>query len=235
MLRPFVAVHSCVKFAMTGVHQAIRDTWGRGCPWPLFLFVGRPGEVPLEPLTDRFLDDCKKHGFIDERGRRFHGFFSREEMGRPLLPDEVEVGCCDAYIALPWKKKEITRFQLERGYTHCLQFVADSYVLDWEGIRGSGFEGHQYAGTCNPGDEAIWGAHGYWLTAAAAGLLLDAPMDLWAEDWWVGDIMRRNGINYHRITGMGAWVAELSHLGHGKGLDPERVLGFRRGKDGSMA
>ena len=230
MLRPFVAVHSCVKFAMTEVHQAIRDTWGKRCPWPLFFFVGKPGEVTLEPLTDAFLDDCKKWKFIDERGRRYHGFFSGETMERPSLPDEVEVGCCDAYIALPWKKKEVTRFQLERGYTHCLQFVADSYVLDWDSIRGSGFEGHRYAGACSPEEYIAWGAHGYWLAADAARLLLDAPVDLWAEDWWAGDTMRRNGIQLHRIPEMGAWVAELSHLGHGRGLDPRRVLDFRKGQ-----
>ncbi len=222
-IKPFVAVHSCVKFANNGVHQAIRDTWGKTCPWPVFFFIGKPGKVPVEGMTASFIQDCKKWNFLGGDSPKLRVWDSPEVLNHEPLPDEIVVDCYDAYIAIPWKKKEITKFQLKHGYTHCLQIVGDSYVQDWKKVMGSGFEKHKYCGVHAEDKVCCYGATGYWLEAEAAKLLLEEPVEFWSEDYWVGVTMTRNGMPPVMLTRQGDGIIELSPSGHGGGLDPKLI------------
>jgi hypothetical protein len=222
-IKPFVAVHSCVKFANNGVHQAIRDTWGKTCPWPVFFFIGKPGKVPVEGMTPSFIQDCKKWNFLGGDNPKLRVWDSPEVLDHEPLPDEIVVDCYDAYITIPWKKKEITKFQLKHGYTHCLQLVGDSYVQDWGKVMDSGFEQYKYCGVHAEDKVCCYGATGYWLEAEAAKLLLDEPVEFWSEDYWVGVIMTKNGMPPVMLAKQGNGIIELSPSGHGGGLDPKLI------------
>jgi hypothetical protein len=225
-----VAVHSCIKFIQNGVHEAIRQTWGRKCPWDLKFFVGQPGELFLKDVSQEYIDSCKKEeNLIFLNGDTFHGFRSFETFPNPLLKDEIQLDCLDAYMALPWKKRCISQYALDNKYEYILQLCADSFVREWKGIYYSEFDRYPYSGSCVVYDRILYttGVYGYWLSRTASNRLIDSCVDQWSEDFWVGSTLHKYGIGPYHIH-MTDWVDELSPVGRGKGLSPEIIYGHRK-------
>jgi hypothetical protein len=213
-----VAVYSCIRSANDGTLQAIRETFGKRCPWPMYFFIGQPGEMSLGGMTPAYLEDCKRWKFLGEDGSKGKQFLSSQPLGRGPLPDEIVLDCPDAYAALPWKKRGIARFQAEHDFGHCLQLSDDAYVFDWVKMERCGYEKHAYSGPkidgVEDGNPYFSGGTGYWISLEAAKLLLEGPLDSWAEDYWVGSVMAKAGTRPVALPRYSP-VKELSCAKHG--------------------
>jgi hypothetical protein len=120
-------------------------------------------------------------------------FFFGRTRGRTPLPDEVFLDCNDDYHHSSEKLKAIVNYTLDKDYDRLLKIDDDVWAY-WDRVMANIPEG-DYAGggPFGPGDAYCSGMT-YWLTRRSMEILSKAPMHIWAEDRWVGEVMRRNHI-----------------------------------------
>ena len=121
--------------------------------------------------------------------------------------DGERLGVPDDYFSLPQKTKALCKYALQHGYDYMLKVDDDTYIhpdrlalpdADYAGIfikaNDCGFPPrfpNSPKGT-HPFDYASGGA--YWLSRRAMEIVVDAEIDDWAEDRWVGQALARQGI-----------------------------------------
>ena len=123
-------------------------------------------------------------------------FFSGLGTTEPVRDDEVHVNAGDGYAAITNKVIESTRWALNREYDMIFRTYPDVYIRPERllaAVPNKAYVGHPMAGP--NGVAYASGGAGYWLRAKEAAYLLDTmvPYD-WAEDRWVGNVMRANKV-----------------------------------------
>jgi len=108
-------------------------------------------------------------------------------------PDEVVLHVPDDYAHIPYKTRANKRWALKEGFDFVFQCFPDTYI-DLQRLMCSGFEKHSYIG--KPGGYAGGGC-GYWTDKKASQIIADAPVTDWADDRWVGSLLKSHGIALH--------------------------------------
>ena len=192
--RILITITSCVKDALNGVNQAMRDTFLKDIPkfpwlqYRFFIGDGTPtGEDETALLNSFYAEDAVVY-------RDKYPVVSPKPFAYIPKEDEVILHVPDDYLHGTYKTRESHRWGLERNYDYIFQCFTDTYI-NLHRLTKSGFERYDYSG-----GGTIWyasGGAGYWLSKKAAKHLLNEPITDWAEDRWTGSIMKKNGIVLH--------------------------------------
>ena len=198
-----IACSSCWRDVNNGGNQAIRDTWGKDLPpnWDLRFFVG--GQNTQAPLTHDFVHSP------DTMAGELHPHTAKQyEIDDPatLKDDEVFLpDTPDGYMGLSWKTRDSLQWALDYGYDYIFRIFVDTYVIV-ERLAESGFLGRDAIGwmwdceSCpaHPGvmHKSPLGGTGYWTSAHAAQVIVDAPIMHWAEDAHVGAALFNAGMEW---------------------------------------
>jgi hypothetical protein len=158
-----------------------------------------PHKLPVERITDGRVTAVRNTWFQD--ARKFPNVDARFFYGEPVRDsdrDEIFVNAPDDYVGLSHKIKEICRYALAKGYEFLVK-ADDDTVLHIDRLLRSGFDSVDQMGyfgcTHAPGTCSCY-ATGmcYTLSRRAMELVVNAPITHWAEDLWVGWVLRTHGI-----------------------------------------
>lgn len=198
-MRPVILIGSCWQHMYAGFHDAIRETWGKDPAIPFFFVLGSAVDQGVKPL-----------------------FMSKDTMIMPV-PDDRDHLAHKALAAQRWARRE--------GYDFVFQAWNDTYCFTRR-MLASGFEKYDYSGHFRGEDhlpqlgKAVLGCYasggsGYWLSPYAGQALCDGGRpDHWADDLWVGKVMKAAGIrgtqDYRYFSGGGYDPCALTvHLSRG--------------------
>ncbi len=139
--------------------------------------------------------------------------------------DEIILDCGDDYISLPAKVQRIYLWAIDHGYDYVFKTDDDTYVY-LDRLMSSGFERQDYIGYCYPSHgNYITGGAGYWVSKKVMRLLVDAKVDDWAEDKWVGAVLKTHGIQPVRdaryLPGFNGHYVRIEQL-----PDPHNYISF---------
>lgn len=155
------------------------------------LSVPRVIDGRVSAVRETWMDDVRKFPYVD--AKFFYGQPVRDAVG-----DEVFVNAPDDYEGLSVKVKEICRYALAMGYSHLVK-ADDDTVIYLDRLLRSGFDAVDQMGyfgcTHAPGRCSCY-ATGmcYTLNRRCMELVVKAPITHWAEDLWVGSVLRAAGI-----------------------------------------
>jgi hypothetical protein len=129
----------------------------------------------------------------DVKGRADVRYFLARQAREPL-EDEVFLDCDDSYKALPYKVRAMLVWALANGYTLVFKTDDDCYVRV-DNLLLDPPRAH-YVGHLNDTPPVWISGLGYWLSHKAMKIAAFAtiPGDEWAEDRWMGGVMRGAGI-----------------------------------------
>ena len=210
--RVLVAVNSCWKDIHDGSNDAILDTWAPYLPreWDLAFFVGDRDftvEERESTLTDSFMGSPGGFGVAPLGLLKSKGA-SSVYPGSPGSLGENEIvleDTPDNYIGLPFKTVNSLRWALAKGYDYIFRAFTDTYIMP-DRLAASGFEDHDATGWlwyCQPcpahpesTHSSPLGGAGYWLSARAARIVVDHPVDHWAEDALVGYALSKGSLKW---------------------------------------
>jgi hypothetical protein len=191
MTKSLILVISCVKHELKGINQAIRDTWlpdAKALDFDVRFFIG-DGTTTGE-------DESVLLNSFNSRTRVFQGKIT-EDPDISLMPvqsDQVILNIPDGYIYSTHKFREACRWAFKQGFDYVFQVLTDTFVVPSR-LASCGFEKHDYIGTANNERTAIGGGAGMWLSRKAIQHLVNAPVDMWVHDGWVGKILLEKGID----------------------------------------
>ena len=207
--KALIAINGWVKGATNGDHQAVRDTYAKEIAnysdkLDLRFFIG--DGTPTGESDDRLLDTLQNRWHSP--GHQDKAMSTRAADPFTYVPkeDEVILPVPDGYIYVSYKTKENHRWATEHGYDHVFQACTDTFI-NIPRLLSSGFENREYTGNGIGGPVEPYGSGGcgYWTSGRATQIIIDEPVTDWAEDRWVGEILRKHGITvYHdsRYVGM---------------------------------
>ena len=185
MSKVLISILSCVKHELNGFNQAIRDTWlpeavkvGFDCKF----FIGKGAKLQKEDsalLLENYNRNIIFQGKITE---------DPDISSMSVKPDHVLLDTPDAYAYSIYKFRAACQWALQSGYDHIFQALTDTFIVP-ERLKNSGFELYDYTGTANNERTAIGGGPGIWLSQKALQHLVNAPIDRWAYDDWIGSIL----------------------------------------------
>jgi hypothetical protein len=180
-----IAILSCVKHAVGGQNQVMRDTWLKNVEnYKFFMGDGTP------VIGDNYAIESWHNSDWLYYKRLYEDTDIRTYV---LREDEVALRIPDSYSHASFKLREACRWALENGYDYIFQCLTDTYVVP-ERLLESGFEKFDYLGTANDERTALGGGPGFWLSKRAMQFLINAPVTKWNYDEWTGDVMEANGI-----------------------------------------
>lgn len=113
---------------------------------------------------------------------------------REPLPDEVFLDCGDGYTSNPEKMKAICSWALEHGYDFILRVDDDTFI--YPRLFKTDFESYDYSGSSTK-DFHPGGC--MFLSRRAMQLIVSAPITTYADDVWIGQVMRDNNVPMHSI------------------------------------
>ena len=208
--KALIALNGWVKGAINGDHQAIRDTYATEIAkysdkldFRFFIGDGTPIGESEEKLLDTLQHKFSSPGHIEKA--------LSTKVAEPFsyVPkeDEVILKVPDGYIYVSYKTKENHRWAIAHGYDYVFQACTDTFI-DIPRLMDSGFENWDYTGVAigGPVEPYASGGCGYWTRGRAIQIIVDEPVTDWAEDRWVGEILRKHGITVRhdpRYVGMG--------------------------------
>jgi len=124
--------------------------------------------------------------------------------GKIEFEDEIWLNCEDGYSYLSFKVYEIFKWALKHEYDYVFKCDDDTHVEPYALIEQSNFGKYDYTGMQleNPsGLIYASGGAGYWVSKKAMEILtvnpVVCPIENSAEDAWVGETLRKNGIILH--------------------------------------
>jgi hypothetical protein len=192
-MKPVIMISSCKRDQEKGYHDAIRSTWGRDAAIPFYFLMGA-------------------------------GAISR-------AADELVMDLPDDYNSLPFKTREGHRWASAKGYDYIFQAFTDTYCFT-NRMLVSGFERFDYVGhfrgeNVNQLSSVAFGCYpsggsGYWLSPMATSLLVEEEPDHWAEDLWVGRVMKKyliSGTQDYRYFSAGGYTKECLTVHLSRGTD----------------
>ncbi len=195
-MKTLIAINGWIKGALNGEHQAMRDTFLRdvekfpGLSYRFFVGDGTPtgeDEIALQQSWD-----CA--GIY----RVAHPIIALEPLASPKS-DEVILHVPDDYLHVSYKTRENHRWALQQGFDHVFQCFTDIFI-DIHRLMTSGFENYDWSGSFSGGGEKgvyAGGGPGVWTSEKAIQCIINEPVTLWADDWWVGSILNRHAIPLH--------------------------------------
>lgn len=130
---------------------------------------------------------------------------------REFAEDEIGLDCSDKYEHLPEKVRAITRWALERDYSHMLK-CDDDVVLVVSNLMKSGYEKHDFSGKANrpPQPYVVSLGFNYWLSRKSMEVISTAKLpedgsnddEKWvAKNLWDHNIALFNDNRYKLCTG----------------------------------
>ncbi len=193
--RILIIILSCLKHAMDGSNQAIRDTWVKdvnscsALDYRFFIGNGSPtGQDETLLLASWNLEES-------ERYRNKVRIDPDISLYKPNV-DEVFLNAPDKYEYMSYKLKEACRWGLGRGYEVFFQCLTDTYIaVDRLVDRKPSTQ--EYLGTSNCEGTYLGGGPGYWLSRKAAQFLVEAPVTHWAYDIWAGRVLLDKEVKLH--------------------------------------
>jgi hypothetical protein len=121
-----------------------------------------------------------------------------------------------------WRTKLMVTYAYENGYDYVFRVDSDAYV--WVNrLLNCGFEQYDYMGWClNAANQTDWclntahGGVGFFLSRKAMKIVVDAPVEKYADgkywgDLWAGQQLYKAGIHCHRDT---RFLDGSSHTNH---------------------
>jgi hypothetical protein len=162
--------------------------------------VSKPPKILIAVVTcgaDKFRAraNAQRATWVKDVGTRADvRYFMAFQAGKVPEQDEVYLDCDDAYPALPYKVRKMLQWALANGYTLVFKTDDDCYVKPDNLLRDLP-RGH-YVGHLNDTPPVWISGLGYWLShrAMKIGAFAEIPKDEWAEDRWMGGVMRAAGI-----------------------------------------
>ena len=192
-----ITISSWVTGAMNGDNDAIRETYATQIAnYPNLdyrFFIG--DGTPLSAEDESRLEPSILHA---AKGHRVKAVTTRSQAPFTYAPkgDEVVVSCPDGYLYLGHKTWHSHKWALDNGYEFIFQCFPDTFI-HVPRLMDSGFEDHDFIGfeikNTRKGKYPA-GGNGYWTSRHAAELMLQEPVDDWAEDRWAGKALERRGI-----------------------------------------
>ena len=140
-------------------------------------------------------------------------FFLGKTSHRAPLDDEVFVDSGDRYHDNSYKLKQMCAYALENGYDYMLRLDDDVYIYP-DRLLATEWAQHDYAGS--PCGDFLIGAVKF-LSRRAMTLIRDSQVTHWADDAWVGCVMRDNRIPMHIIRSFHCKLGDEYYI------QPERV------------
>lgn len=191
MTKALICIASWVGGALRGENQALRDTWltnlPKGIDYRFFIGDGTPTGEDETTLFTSF--------------QRTDFGYAKKALASMRTPqhytpqqDEVILHTPDDYARFAYKMRAEYRWAFEQGYDYTFSIGSDIYV-DAKRLIDSGFEQHDYCGKLAGINPDYAGGGGYWLSRRALANIVDKPVTDWAEDRWVGQVMRTSGIS----------------------------------------
>lgn len=207
-MKALIAITSCARDVINGNNQAIRDTWVkklsliREFDYKFFIGIASPKSINQE---------------LPDFQNSYHNLSS--QLILPSIPldrtalqgDEILLDAPDGYPYLPYKIRESRRWALNEGYDYIFKCDVDVFVHPMR-LKYCGFENYDYMGSPSPleGREAellkalnyplpgsYAGGVGYSLSRKACEAIVNAPINILAEDVWTGYNLYINGIYLH--------------------------------------
>jgi hypothetical protein len=120
-------------------------------------------------------------------------FFLGKTDARTPLFDEVFTDSGDKYHDNSYKLKCMCAYALENGYDYMLRLDDDVYIYP-DRIIATEWQQHDYSGA--PCGNFLIGAVKF-LSRRAMTLIRDSQVTHWADDGWVGTVMRNNRVPMH--------------------------------------
>lgn len=171
----------CTQKRLRGLDQparvnTIRETWLRGLP----------AEVDYK-------------FFYGTNLRRTSGKYERIPSGlRAPLADEVYLPCGDNYTENPAKMKAICNYAASFNYDHLLRCDDDTFIYP-DRLLATDWAQHDYSGAAthnfHPGGCMF-------LSRRTMPIICDAPITNYADDVWIGGVLKSAGIPMHTIPSM---------------------------------
>lgn len=132
------------------------------------------------------------------RGADVKFFLARQD--REPLSDEVFLNCDDTYYGLPTKVRAAVTWALGHGYELVLRLDDDAYCFPDRLMVN--LPTHHYVGHVNETPPTWCSGFAYWIDRKAMSHIFHAAVpavnpddpSTWAEDRWVGTVLREGGI-----------------------------------------
>ena len=194
--KALITISSWVTGATNGDNDAIRETYATlianypNLDYRFFIGDG----TPISDEDERRLEPAVLHA---TKGHRLKALATKNQVPFTYTPksDEVVVPCPDGYLYLGHKTWHSHKWALDNGYEFMFQCFPDTFIHIPRLVE-SGFEDHDFTGLeiGNAKLKYPAGGNGYWTSKHAAELLLQEPVDDWAEDRWAGRALSQRGI-----------------------------------------
>ena len=188
-MRILVTISSWVGAAKGDDNQAMRDTFLKAMPLGLdyrfFIGDGNPTGEDETAVYESF--DWADIGY---RRKALAGLYRASTIYTPKDDEIILPNVPDDFGHLSYKVRGQYRWALEHGYDYVFQIGSDVYVV-LSRLMQSGFESYDYIGKSCAG---YAGGGGYWISKRAMECVVAEPVTHWAEDLWVGLVLRNNGI-----------------------------------------
>lgn len=216
--KPVFLISSCLKDELSGANKALRTTWiprAAALGYDVRFAIGdySPEAEEIEKNFDaRLLKVPPTLGAISTAHAK--------KLDRPLNPadfppDILWLPCPDGYVFLPWKTQMSLRWALAEGYPASIRCFTDTYIFAEKYdklLESKPWEEHDCIGYMfrNPIDlvaDAPFGGPSYILSERAMQAMVAAKITSWAEDCWVGIVMRDSKLSmYHDRHFHGFWI-----------------------------
>lgn len=171
-----LGIFSCHKYQYSSQDSLIRD------------WFSRPVVDRVQAIRDTWLKDVTMDYKI-VKGRGNEAF---------RKSDELFLNCPDDYLHSTEKIRALIRYTLDQGYDYLLKIDDDVYVY-WDRLMQN-VPTADYVGG-GPFGGPVGGISGcyasgmtYWLSKHAMETLMACPAGSWAEDRWVGESLKKKGI-----------------------------------------
>lgn len=198
--KALITISSWVTGATNGDNAAIRETYATQiAKYPNLdykFFIG--DGTPVSAEDEQRLEPSIVHA---AKGHKAKALSTKNQVPFTYTPkdDEVVVACPDGYLYLGHKTWHSHKWALDNGYDHIFQCFPDTFI-HIPRLMDSGFEDFDFIGweikSASKGKYPA-GGNGYWTSRKATELMLQEPVDDWAEDRWAGKALARRGINLH--------------------------------------
>ena len=118
---------------------------------------------------------------------------------RQPLEDEVFVDTGDLYHDNTHKFSALCKWALEHGYDYILRLDDDTFVYP-ERILATEWAEYDYSGAWNDSVVFFHPGGALFLSKKAMEIVVNTRVDHWADDAWLGKVMRNNHIPTHEIV-----------------------------------
>ncbi len=210
--KALITISSWVTGATNGDNDAIRETYAtQVADYPNLdykFFIGDGTPISIE--DEKRLEPAVAHA---TKGHRLKAISTKNQAPFTYSPksDEVVVPCPDGYLYLGHKTWHSHKWAIDNGYEFIFQCFPDTFIHIPRLVE-SGFEDYDFTGweigNARKGHYPA-GGNGYWTSRHAVELMLQEPVDDWAEDRWAGKALLNRGIRLHHDP---RYSAELPRL-----------------------